>query len=84
MTTALAGTAPPRPAPTARTRRALVVAAVTLAPAAGWLIARATGTAFRITLVGQPPMTIGMPSVVVTALAASLAGWAALAGLQRA
>ncbi len=84
MTTAPAVTAPPHPATAVRTRGALVVAGATLAPAAVWLIARAAGTTFTLTLAGQPPMTIDLPFVVVTALAASLAGWAARAVLQRA
>jgi peptidoglycan/LPS O-acetylase OafA/YrhL len=64
-------------------RRAIAVGGAALAPTAGWLLAQATGVELEVTVAGQPPMVIGLPLVVATALAASLAGWAALAILQR-
>ena len=57
-----------------RRRRALTVAAATAAATAVWLVARAAGT---------EPTVIGLPIVVVTALAASLAGWVAVSALER-
>ncbi|HEX7745457.1 MAG TPA: DUF6069 family protein [Micromonosporaceae bacterium] len=73
-------------APVARsaaTRRALTVAGATAAAAAVWLAGRAAGADLTVTMAGQPPMTIGLPAVLGTALAASAAGWATLAALQR-
>ena len=64
-------------------RRALTVAGATLAPTAVWLLAQATGIELEVTIAGRPPVVIGLPLVVATALAASLAGWAALAVLQQ-
>jgi peptidoglycan/LPS O-acetylase OafA/YrhL len=64
-------------------RRAFVVVGATLAPAAAWLLAQATGTELAVTLAGRPPMVLSLPFVIGTALAAALAGWAALALLQR-
>jgi Kef-type K+ transport system membrane component KefB len=64
-------------------RRAFVVVGATAAAAAVWLAARAAGTDFRVSLGAQPAMTIGLPLVLVTAFAVSLAGWAALAVLER-
>src|SRR5258708_29467603 len=84
MTTAVSVSGSSRPATAVRKRRALVVAGATLAPTAVWLVAQATGTELNVTLAGQPPMVVSLPFVVVTALAASLAGWGALAVLQRA
>ncbi|MPZ28415.1 MAG: hypothetical protein GEV12_18905 [Micromonosporaceae bacterium] len=69
--------------PGVRRRRALVLAGATLAPVVPWLVARATGTELEVTLGGQPSMVISLPLVIITALAASLAGWAVLAVLQR-
>jgi hypothetical protein len=83
MTTAASVPASTRPATAVRKRRALAVAGAALAPTAVWLLAHVTGNELEVTLAGQPPMVVNLPFVVVTALAASLAGWAALAVLQR-
>lgn len=83
MTTAASVPASTRPVPAVRKRRALAVAGAALAPTAVWLVAQATGNELEVTLAGQPPMVVNLPFVVVTALAASLAGWGALAVLQR-
>lgn len=83
MTTATSVSASTRPSGAVRRRRALTVAGATLAPTAVWLIARATGTELKVTMAGQPPMVVNLPFVVVTALAAALAGWGALEVLQR-
>jgi Family of unknown function (DUF6069) len=83
MSTATSVSASTRPPAAVRKRRALTVAGATLAPTAVWLIARATGTDLKVAMAGQPPMVINLPFVVVTALAAALAGWAALVVLQR-
>ena len=64
-------------------RRALAVVGAALAPTTVWLLAQATGIELEVIMAGQPPMVISLPFVVATALAASLAGWAALALLQR-
>lgn len=64
-------------------RRAIAVVGAVLAPGAVSLLAQATGIELKITQSGQAPMVIGLPLVVATALAASLAGWAVLAVLQR-
>lgn len=64
-------------------RTATVLAGATLAPAAVWLLARATGTDLEVTLGGGSTMVIGLPAVLGTALTASLAGWGALAALRR-
>jgi hypothetical protein len=77
----------PLPTPTSRAvvrrRRALTVAGATAAAMAVWLVARAAGTEPTVTMRGQAPMVIGLPIVVVTALAASLAGWIAVSALER-
>lgn len=83
MTTPTSVSASPRPPAAVRKRRALTVAGATLAPTAVWLVARATGTELKVTMAGQLPMVVNLPFVVVTALAAALAGWGALAVLQR-
>lgn len=86
MTTSNApGSAIARPAGAARpvTRRLLTVGGATLAAAAVWIIARVAGTEPTVSMSGRPPMDIGLFAVVATALAASLAGWAALAVLER-
>jgi hypothetical protein len=83
MTTPASVSAPTRPAATVRNRRTLVVAGAALAPTAVWLVAQATGHDLEVSLAGQPPMVVSLPFVVVTALVASLAGWGALAVLQR-
>lgn len=84
MTTAVSVSPPPRLATAVRKRRALAVTGAALAPIAIWLLAQATDTELKVTLAGQPPMVVSLPFIVLTALAAALAGWAALAVLQRA
>jgi hypothetical protein len=83
MTSAASVPASTHPAVAVRKRRALAVACAALAPTAVWLVAQATGNELEVTLAGQPPMVVSLPFVVVTALAASLAGWGAMAVLQR-
>lgn len=63
--------------------RGIAVAAATVAPAVVWAAAGVLGTALAVQMPGQPTMVIGLPVVLTTALAASLAGWAALALLER-
>ncbi|MPZ59763.1 MAG: hypothetical protein GEU93_00425 [Propionibacteriales bacterium] len=41
------------------------------------------GIELAVAMNGQSPMTIGLLPVVVSSLVAALAGWAALAGLER-
>jgi Family of unknown function (DUF6069) len=67
----------------ARRRRVLAVAGGTTAAAAVWLVARTAGTEPTVTMDGQAPMGIGLPMVVLTALAASLAAWIAVSVLER-
>ena len=62
-----------------RRARAVTVTAATTAAAAIWLVATIAGTTPTVGMQGRPPMTIGLPLVIATALAASLAGWGALA-----
>jgi Family of unknown function (DUF6069) len=83
MTTAVSVPRKTLPTTAVRRRRALTVTGAALAPTAVWLLAQATGTELKVTLAGQPPMVVSVPIIVVTALAASLAGWAALAVLRR-
>lgn len=83
MTTADSTSTSTRPATGPGMRRALAVVGATLAPTGVWLLAQATGTELKVTLASQPPMVISLPFVIGTALAASLAGWGALAVLQR-
>ena len=83
MTTPASFSAPTRPATAMHKRRALAVAGAVLAPTAVWLVAQAAGNELEVSLAGQPPMVVSLPFVVVTALAASLTGWGALAVLQR-
>lgn len=71
------------PTTAVRRRRALTVGGATLAATAPWLLAQAIGTDLQVTMAAQPPMVVGLPFVVGTALTASLAGWGALAVLQR-
>lgn len=66
-----------------RRRRALTVAGATAAAMVVWLVARTAGTRPAVTMGGQAPMVIGLPMVVPTALAASLAAWIAVSVLQR-
>lgn len=63
-------------------RRALTVAGATAAAVLLWIVAAATGVDFEVAAVG-PPMTVSLPLVVAAALFASLAGWGALALLER-
>lgn len=67
----------------ARRARAITVTVATAAAGAVWLVAAIAGTTLTVTMPGQPPMTIGLPLVIATALAASLAGWGSLALLER-
>lgn len=67
---------------TSRTR-ALLVGGATLAPAVIYGISRLAGTDLTVTMSGQPPLQITLPFVVITAVAAALAGWALLATLER-
>lgn len=83
MTTPASVSASTRPATAVLKRRALAVVGAALAPTAVWLVAQAAGNELEVSLAGQPPMVVSLPFVVVTALAASLAGWGALAVLQR-
>lgn len=66
-------------------RRATAVGAAVLAPAAIWLVAVSLlGVDLRVAQPsGRPPAEITLPLVLVTALAASLAGWGLLALLER-
>ncbi len=74
---------------TARTSRhrtrATAVAAAILAPTAIWLAAvQLLGVDLQVAQPsGRPPAQITLPLVLVTALAASLAGWGLLALLER-
>jgi hypothetical protein len=69
--------------PAVRRRRVLTIAGATFAPVVPWLAAQATGTELEVSFGDQAPMVIGLPQVLATALAAALAGWAALAVLWR-
>jgi hypothetical protein len=67
-----------------RRARATAVAAAVLAATAVWLLAvPLLGTELRVTQPGRPPQQVGLPVVVATALAASVAGWGLLAVLER-
>jgi hypothetical protein len=66
-----------------RRRRTLTVVGAAGGAAGVWLVARAADIEPTVTMAGQPPMAIGLPVVVVTALAASLAAWVSLAALER-
>jgi hypothetical protein len=66
-----------------RRRRALTVAGATAGAMAVWLVARTAGTEPTVTMGAQAPMVIGLPMVVLTALAASLAAWIAVSVLGR-
>lgn len=81
--TATTDTAPAHPVQATRARRTLTLAGASLAPAALWLAAQAAGIELTVAMSGRPPMTIGLPAVLATAAAASLAGWGALAVLAR-
>jgi hypothetical protein len=48
-----------------------------------WIAAQATGVELEVATTWVPPMVIGLPMVASAALAASLAGWGALALLER-
>jgi|SRR5215218_9219748 len=82
-------TAPANNAPatsrTTRRRRATAVLAAVLAPAAIWLVAvPLLGVDLQVAQPsGRAPAQITLPLVLVTALAASLAGWGLLALLER-
>jgi hypothetical protein len=66
-----------------RSSGAVSVTAATSAAAAVWIAADIAGTTLTVGLPGRPPMTIGLPLVIGTALAASLAGSGSLAVLER-
>src|SRR6266508_1043318 len=82
-TSTAAAPTPTHRAAAIRRRRALTVAGATAAAAAVWLVARAAGTEPTVTMGAYAPMTIGLPMVVLTALAASSAAWIAVSVLQR-
>jgi hypothetical protein len=71
-----------RPARVSVRRGGMVVTGAVLAATAVWLVGRTAGTEFRVVMGDQPAMTIEPPFVVLTALLASLAGWAALIVLR--
>lgn len=66
-----------------RTRRALVAVAAGLAPALVWLAAAAGGADLTVGFGDEPPAEVGLPAVLTVGLGAALAGWAALAVLER-
>lgn len=68
-----------------RRARATAVAAAILAPTAVWLVAvPLLGVDLQVAQPGgRSPAQITLPLVLVTALAASLAGWGLLALLER-
>lgn len=75
-----------RPVPLPRARRsgrALIVAGAAGAAILVWLVARLLGTPFEVRMPGQQPTVIGLWMVLVTATLAALAGWVALAVLER-
>lgn len=65
-----------------RGRVVAVVGAVLAATMLG-LVVRLAGLDTEIAMAGQPAMELGLSAVVLTALVASLAGWASLAILER-
>jgi Family of unknown function (DUF6069) len=85
MTTTTATHAPATPRTTHHLRRAAAVLAAILAPAAIWLVAvPLLGVDLQVAQPsGRAPAEITLPLVIVTALAASLAGWGLLALLER-
>ncbi|MCI4066649.1 DUF6069 family protein [Micromonospora sp. R77] len=64
-------------------RRALGVAAAVLACVLIWVLGRIAGVDYTVTNPGQPAMDVGVGSVVIFSLVASLVGWAALIALER-
>lgn len=64
-------------------RAAAIVAAATVAAMATWMIARAADVDFEVETWGGDTLTVGLPLVTATALAASLAGWGVLTWLTR-
>jgi len=83
--TAPATDAPATPRTTHHLRRPTAVLAAVLAPAAIWLVAvPLLGVDLQVAQPsGRAPAEITLPLVIVTALAASLAGWGLLALLER-
>ncbi|WP_214401674.1 DUF6069 family protein [Pseudonocardia lacus] len=69
--------------PDLRVRRALTVLGAAVAAAGVWAVVRLVGGADLDVATASGPATVGLPAVVLTALAAGLAGWALLAGLER-
>jgi hypothetical protein len=68
-----------------RRRRAATVGVAVIASVAIWLVAvPLLGIDLRVAQAGgRPPLPIGLPAVIVTSLAASLAGWGLLSLLER-
>jgi len=66
-------------------RRAATVAAAVLASVAIWLLAvPLLGHDLRVSQAGgRPPVLVGLPAVIITAVVVSLAGWGLLAVLER-
>ncbi|MCO1656656.1 DUF6069 family protein [Pseudonocardia humida] len=77
MTTTSAPPTSPRP------RRASVVLGAVLAATAVWAVLRQVGGVDLAVATASGPAAVGLPAVVLTALGAGLAGWAALVGLER-
>jgi hypothetical protein len=80
-------TTTPRPTsvrrPRTALRRLLTVLAATGSGLAGWMIAGPIGGIDLTARQGGSTSEVGPAAVVVTAVAVGLAGWAALAGLER-
>jgi hypothetical protein len=70
------------PSPTLRRRRALTVLGAVLAAGGVRIVLRVSGLDLAVAAAGGAAQ-VGLPAVVATALAAGLAGWAVLAGLER-
>lgn len=66
-----------------RERAALTVGSATAAAVLLWIAAQVTGVELEVDTALLAPMVIGLPLVLIAALGASLAGWGALALLQR-
>lgn len=81
-TTATMTTTPPPS--TIRRRRVLSVAVATLAGVVVWVVAVPLGSIeLLVRTGGSTPQLVGIPSVVVAGLLASLLGWVVLALLER-
>src|SRR4051794_35342605 len=64
-------------------RRLRVMARAVLAPVLLWLIATLAGADLEVTMADRPPMPIGLPQVLITALLGTLAGLGSYALLSR-